>query len=313
MDENLKRLEQLRRAAKKRLMLGLAGICLASLLGLALGFFNVMDPTHTLVEKIVIPILVMLIGFFFSFTLYMSLLYTPTLRRFNVEYAKSVVLATLGRRLDGLTYYSDKGIKLPLIEEAQLIERGNTYLCNDFVGGLSGDIAFSQCAAAVQYRMRKSKNRTAIQPHFQGRWILLEREGGFGTNLYVLSKHQSDRPTACRPGPLAGMQAVSTGDAAFDTDFEVYASGPRIVTDWLTPERKEGLRTLCAALDGKVLLAVRGKKLHIAIAGARNYLEGAIFRPVNEQTGADYLREFEAALAFANTLIPEASKAAHRG
>lgn len=312
MNKYLEQIEQLRRQAKRRLLTGIAVSCAVGLLGLALGIYTTVNGDQALLLKILIPILIMVLCLVFSFAVYASLLYAPTLRRYNVEYAKGVVLAWLSDKLEGLTYYSNKGVKLPLLEEAQLVEKGNTYLCNDFIGGLVGDITFSESSAAIQYRVRKSKNRTAIQTYFQGRWIVMEREGGFGTNLYVLSKHQSNRPTAYAPGAFAGMKVIPSGDAAFDADFEIHATGEKILAEWLTAERKEDIRTLCRQVDGKVLVGIRDGKLHIAVAGALNYLESPVFRAVNEHTGEKLLREFEAVTAFANTLLPEHAKAARR-
>jgi hypothetical protein len=285
MNEQIKRLEELRERTVKLLVIILTASSLITLP------FIYLVAVRTYMMQLGFFILVFMGGGSFAI-LGFATGYFKKAKEFKASYKKLFVEAPFQEAFDKVYCDFNEGISKDIISGTNLMSMGNRYYTNDYIKGSYKNVEFERADIKIQHHTSNGK-RSRTVTYFNGRWLILEFNKNFHFDLQIIGKGFSytQKNNSFFTSEKHRRHKIKMEDIRFNENFDVYAQNEHEAFYILTPQFMDTLKNMYNYMDGNFMLGFVDDKLHVAIHTRKDAMEPSLFSSVMEPNLEEVQRE----------------------
>lgn len=274
MDQNLQKLEILRRKASASLV---STIAAAIFIGYIILLILSSSGSIVMALFIAAPI-----GLIFGFLFYRLFGCSKSLATYRAFFKAVFVEEPFRDAFEQITYRSDEGFDKELIKNTGLMCLGNIYKTNDYVQGFYKNVRFERADVKIQQHVSNGKTSYTIT-YFNGRWLILDFNKEFHFDLQIVKKdfYNSKKKGSFFTNDEERRHRIELEDIEFNEMFHVFGQDDHEAFYILTPQFMEILKDMAGTLDGDFMLGFIDNQLHIAINTGKDAMEHSVLSRVN--------------------------------
>lgn len=199
--------------------------------------------------------------------------------KYRDAYKLAFVSESLAQVFTDVDYNPDIGISRQAIANTRMMYTGDRFCAEDYISARYKDVGFEQSDVLIQRKnakkhsegIRASKAYTNV---FQGRWIIVEFNKQFRSDLQIIQKgFRNTKKKRLLRKPSSLFQQVKLESEAFHKEFKVFAQNEHEAFYIITPVFMERLQSLAARNKGKLMFCFVNNRLHIGIQTRQDSFE----------------------------------------